>query len=46
MGFVGWGHGTLHGREHRRLVEKLDAQGKLDADELTTEGEQVEVVPA
>jgi len=43
MGLVGWIHGTMHGKAHRAVVEKMEAEGRLDATDLTDEDEVIEV---
>jgi uncharacterized membrane protein len=45
MGFVGWFHGAQHGKRHRVVVEKMEAQGLLDEVNLTNEDELVEIDP-
>ncbi|AIE84989.1 TMEM175 family protein [Fimbriimonas ginsengisoli] len=45
MGFIGWIHGSMHGKRHRALVEKMEAEGRLSEDQLSTENDLVEVPP-
>jgi len=46
MGFVGWIHGSMHGKAHRAMVDKMVAEGRLDPSDLTDEDEQIEVPPS
>jgi uncharacterized membrane protein len=43
MGIVGWIHGSMHGRRHREVVERMEAAGRLSAAELNTENDLLEV---
>jgi hypothetical protein len=42
MGFVGWFHGTYHRKKHDELAARLEAEGALTEDSLSTENEMVE----
>jgi hypothetical protein len=42
MGFVGWFHGSRHRKRHRELAERLEAEGRLSEETLSTENEMIE----